>query len=196
MTSFSQTARSIIDAVLKHEPLEATWSGVHDYDAEYPDVSADGFAAARARAATHLATLQRWDPDTLSPDDRIDWHMLVSRLEVELRQADELELFKHSPSLYPSVAIEGVYGLLARDFAPLAERLPSLRSRLSKIPAIFASGRANLTRSPAIWREIAIEETQGAVDFLHETVAPIAREHEQLAPALEAAVANCLPPGS
>ena len=188
MTSFSQIARGIIDDVLKHEPLDATWAGIHDYDAEYPDVTADGFAAARARAAGYLETLRRWQPDALSADDRIDWHMLVSRFEVQLRQADELELHKHSPSLYPSVAIEGVYSLLARDFAPLRDRLPSLRSRLGKIPAILQAGRANLTRSPAIWREIAIEETQGAIDFLHQTVAPLAREHDALAPALDAAV--------
>ena len=188
MTSFSKAAATIIDDVLKHEPLEATWAGVHDYDADYPDVTADGFADARARAAAHLAMLQQWDPHTLSPADRIDWHMLVSRFEVQVREADERELFKYSPSLYPNIAIEGVYALLARDFAPLGERIPALRSRLSKIPAIFEAGRANLTRSPAIWREIAIEETQGTAGFLNETVAPIARKHEALAPALEAAL--------
>jgi uncharacterized protein (DUF885 family) len=188
MTDFSKTATSIIDDVLKHEPLEATWAGVHDYDADYPDVSKDGFAQARTRAATHLERLRRWDPQTLSPSDRIDWHMLAARFEVHIREADELELFKHSPSMYPNVAIEGVYSLLARDFAPLRDRLPSLRSRLSNIPAIFAAARDNLQRSPAIWREIAIEETQGAVDFLQQTVAPIAREHTSLGPALDAAI--------
>jgi len=189
MTEFAQTARTIIDDLLAHEPLEATWAGIHDYDAEYPDVTAAGFAHARDRAKAYLATLRRWDPETLSPADRIDWHMLAARFTVQLREADDLELFKHSPSLYPNVAIEGIYSLLARDFAPLRDRLPTVRSRLSKIPALFDAARANLTNSPAIWREIAIEETDGAIDFLRHTVGPIAHEHGALAPALEGAIA-------
>ncbi len=189
MSDFSQTAHRIIHDVLAHEPLEATWAGIHDHDADYPDVSADGFAQQRTRAKTHLDTLRGWKPEELSASDRIDWHMLVSRFEVQLREAEQLELHKHSPSLYPNVAIEGIYSLLARDFAPLRERLPALTSRLSKIPGIFAAARVNLTRSPAIWREIAIEETEGATEFLRHTVGPIAREHPALTGVLDAAIA-------
>ncbi len=189
MSDFSQTARTIINDVLAHEPLEATWAGIHDYDAEYPDVSAAGFAATRDRAKAHLQTLRRWDTEQLSPSDRIDWHMLVSRFEVQVREADQLELFKHSPSLYPNIAIEGIYSLLARNFAPLHDRLPSLHSRLSKIPQIFSAARVNLKRSPAIWREIAIEETDGATDFLRHTVGSVANEHSSLGPVLDAAIA-------
>ncbi len=189
MSDFSQTARSIINDVLANEPLEATWAGIHDYDANYPDVSADGFAQQRARVKTHLDALRRFKPQELSASDRIDWHMLVSRFEVQLREAEQLELYKHSPSLYPNVAIEGIYSLLARDFAPLRDRLPAIASRLSKIPAIFAAAHVNLTRSPAIWREIAIEETEGATEFLRHTVGPIAQEHDALRGALEGAIA-------
>src|ERR1700730_17871732 len=161
MTDFSHTARAIINDVLKHEPIEATWAGVHDYDAEYPDVTLDGFTHQQARAKTHLAALRRWKPDERSPSDAIDWHMLVSKFEVQLRESEQLQNHKHSPSLYPNVAIEGIYSLLARDYAPLRDRLPALASRLSKIPAIFEAAKTNLKRAPEIWREIAIEETDG-----------------------------------
>src|SRR5579864_6221937 len=153
MSDFSKTARAIIDDILVHEPIEATWAGVHDYDAEYPDVTLDGFAHQQTRARAHLDTLRRWKPDGLSQSDAIDWHMLVSKFEVQLREAEQLQNHKHSPSLYPNVAIEGIYSLLARDYTPLHDRLPALASRLSKIPAIFAAAQTNLTRTPEIWRE-------------------------------------------
>ncbi len=188
MSDFNQTSRRIIDDILAHEPIEATWAGVHDHDANYPDVSKDGFSQLQSLAKTHLATLHRWDPNSLSPTEQIDWHMLVSKFEVQLRELQELELFKHSPSLYSSVAIEGIYSLLARDYAPLADRLPALISRLKKIPSIFAAARANLQRSPAIWRDIAIEETEGAGEFLRGTVGPIAAEHASVASSLDAAL--------
>ncbi|HEV2879280.1 MAG TPA: DUF885 domain-containing protein [Candidatus Eremiobacteraceae bacterium] len=189
MTDFSKIARAIIDDVLQHEPIEATWAGIHDYDANYPDVTLDGFAQQERRAKTHLDTLRRWNPTELSESDRIDWHMLVAKFEVQIRESEQLVSHKHSPSLYPSVAIEGIYSLLARDYAPLRERLPALQSRLSKIPAIFTAARTNLERSPAIWTEIAIEETDGATEFLRHTVGAIAREHGSLDAALEGAIA-------
>ncbi len=188
MTEFARTARAIIDDLLSHEPLEATWAGIHDYDAEYPDVTLDGFMQQRERAKAHLSTLRRYNPGELAPADRIDWHMLVSRFEVQLRESEQLELHKHSPSLYPSVAIDGIYSLLARNFTPLRDRLPALASRLSKIPGIFTAGRTNLKRSPSIWKEIAIEETDGAIDFLRHTVGPIAREHTVLTDGLNGAI--------
>ena len=191
MTDFPQYARAIINDVLKHEPIEATWAGVHDYDAEYPDVTLDGFAHGQARAKAHLDTLRRWKPEELSQSDAIDWHMLVSKFEVQLRESEQLQNHNHSPSLYPNVAIDGIYSLLARDYTPLRDRLPALTSRLSKIPAIFAAARTNLQRAPEIWREIAIEETDGATEFLQQTVGHIAHEHAALQPVLDGAIAAC-----
>lgn len=191
MTEFARCARAIINDVLKHEPIEATWAGVHDYDAEYPDVTLDGFAFQQTRAKTHLDTLRRWKPDDLSQSDAIDWHLLVSKFEVQLRESEQLQNHKHSPSLYPNIAIEGIYSLLARDYAPLRERLPALTSRLSKIPAIFSAARTNLKRAPHIWREIAIEETDGGAEFLQHTVGQIVHEHGTLKTVLDAAIAAC-----
>jgi uncharacterized protein (DUF885 family) len=190
MTEFSAVAQTIVDATLADEPIEATWAGIHAYDAEYPDVTADGFAQLATHAKEHLATLRRFDPSGLEAQEYIDWKMLVSKFDVQLRELAELEAHKHNPSMYPSVAVEGIYSLLARAYAPLAERMPALDSRLGKIPAIFAAGMANLERVPELWREIAIEETEASSQFLRETVGPLARQHGgTLAKNLEAALA-------
>jgi uncharacterized protein (DUF885 family) len=177
MNDFAATARAIVDNILADEPIEATWAGVHTYDAQYPDVSAEGFAALQDHARQHLADLRRYDPQQLDLQDQIDWKLLVSKFEVQLRELAELEPYKHNPSFYPNVAVEGIYSLLARAYAPLSERLSALVSRMSKIPTIFKAGQTNLERSPALWTEIAIEETQATAEFLRETVGPLAREH-------------------
>jgi uncharacterized protein (DUF885 family) len=190
MTEFSAVAQTIVDAILADEPINATWAGIHTYDAEYPDVTADGFVQLATHAKEHLATLRRFDPSGLEAQDCIDWKMLVSKFDVQLRELAELEPHKHNPSMYPSVAVEGIYSLLARAYAPLAERMPALDSRLGKIPAIFAAGMANLARVPELWREIAIEETQASAQFLRETVGPLAHQSGgTLAKNLEAALA-------
>jgi uncharacterized protein (DUF885 family) len=176
MSDFSKTARAIVDDLLAHEPIDATWAGIHAYDADYPDVSADGFAELAHMAKDHLATLRRYDQNALEPQDWIDWKMLVSRFEVQLRELAELEPHKHNPSLYPNLAVEGIYSILARDYAPREKRLPAVISRLAKIPQVLEAGRTNLTRSPAIWTDIAMQETQGAAEFLRLIVGPLAQE--------------------
>ncbi|MBV8222936.1 MAG: hypothetical protein JO293_06205, partial [Candidatus Eremiobacteraeota bacterium] len=44
MTDFAAAAESILLARLKDDPIRATWTGLHDYDAELPDVTPEGLA--------------------------------------------------------------------------------------------------------------------------------------------------------
>jgi uncharacterized protein (DUF885 family) len=164
---------------------------LHDYDGDMPDLSADGFADNERRARDNVRALAAWNVRELSPAERIDHRLLVARFETEAREIAALAPHRHDPSLYANTAVYGVYSLLARDFAPLAGRLPAVQSRLEQIPAAFEAGITNLERSPAIWTEIAIEETQGAAEFLRETIGPHAEDRPQMRTALERALDAC-----
>lgn len=188
MDDFSTAVKRIIDDYLKHEPIEATLAGLHDYDDRLPDLTEDGFTAADLRAKAYLATLDRFAADQLSAADRIDRALLVSRFETRVREHAELAMHRHDPSNYVNVAIAGVYLLLINDFAPMEQRLPALEARLKGIPAVFAAAKANLVRSPAIWTEIAIEEIDGGIAFLQSDLAPLCDSHAQLRGPLERAV--------
>lgn len=188
MKDFAQVCQAIVHDVLKHDPIDATWAGVHEYDAASPDLSLDGFADDQTRAAGHLATLQQWQPDQLKPQELIDWRLLVAHFESELRELREVQPQRHDPSLYPGIAISAIYSLLARDYAPLSDRLPALEARLKALPGFLQAARANLLRSPRIWTEIAIEETEGGAEFLKDTVGVIAAEQPRLQKPLQEAL--------
>jgi uncharacterized protein (DUF885 family) len=188
---FQKAARVMMLDALRRDPIDATWNGLHDHDREVPDLSADGFAEDARCARDNVRALAAWSPESLSPDDRIDHRLLLARFETEARELEALEPQHHDPSLYADTAVNGVYSLLAREFAPLADRLPAVQSRLEQIPALFDAGIENLRTSPAIWTEIAIEETQGAADFLNDVVAPLAVDRAQMRKALDAALASC-----
>jgi uncharacterized protein (DUF885 family) len=173
MSDFAAAAELIIRARLKDNPVNATLAGMHDYDGDLPDYTPDGIAHTRSQIAAHVAILERFTPGDLGPDERLDHRLLASLLDVELREMDELRPTEHDPSLYPSIAAEGVYALLARDFAPLAQRMASVVKRLKNVPSLLATGTRNLTRSPRIWTDIALDETDGARTFLESTVAPL-----------------------
>jgi uncharacterized protein (DUF885 family) len=189
--AFVRAARAMMLDELRHSPIDATWAGLHDYDGDMPDLSADGFADNARRARENIRALAAWDVRELSPAERIDHRLLVARFETAAREIEAVTPHRHEPSLYADAAVNGVYSLLARDFAPVAERLPAVQSRLEQIPAAFEAGIANLERSPAIWTEIAIEETRGAAEFLRDDIGPLASERPQMRSALERALDAC-----
>ena len=187
MSDFNAVAEAIIRARLKDDPVHATWTGVHDYDSELPDVTADGFAHSRNELKAHIATLAAYTPGDLTAGERLDHRLLTSMLEVELRELTELQPEKHDPSLYPSIAADAIYSILAHDYTPLAQRIAHLVARLQKIPALLKAGRDNLVRSPRVWTDIAIDETKGALEFFEATVDPLLREYAEAHAPLRAA---------
>ena len=188
MTEFTGAAETIVHALLADDPVHATWAGLHQYDAELPDVTADGFAQLRATLSAHIARLEDFTPGDLTPDERLDHRLLTAMLQVELRERTELQPERHDPSIYPTIAADGVYSILARAYAPLPQRLPSVVARLQKVPGVFAAAKQNLERSPRIWTEIAIDETQGTLEFYEESVAPLLADHADGRAALAAAM--------
>jgi uncharacterized protein (DUF885 family) len=190
-TAFAAAARTMMLDELRRNPIDATWAGLHEHDGDMPDLSADGFAENARRARENIRALAGWDANRLTPEERIDHRLLVARFETEAREFEAVAPHRHDPSVYADSAVNGVYALLARDFAPLAERIPAVQSRLEKIPAALNAGIANLERSPAIWTEIAIEETQGAAEFLRDVVGPLAAERPAMRSALDRALSAC-----
>jgi uncharacterized protein (DUF885 family) len=179
MTDFAAAADSILLARLKDDPIRATWTGLHDYDSELPDVTPEGIARTQTALAAHIATLEALTPGDLAPNERVDHQLLKSELEVELRELTERRPHAHDPTLYSSLAADAVYSILAREFAPLYERLPSVVARMAKIPALLAVGMRNLERSPKIWTDIALDETQGTIEFYEESVRPLLGDDAQ-----------------
>jgi len=60
--------------------------------------------------------------------------------------------------------------LLARDYAPLPERLRSLAGRLAAVPGSLAAARAALSRMPRVHLETAIAQFDGTIGLVTEVV--------------------------
>ncbi len=108
-----------------------------------------------------------WTASTTSALDvaeQVDLEILRAQLAKRLFALDELR--EHTWN--PLVANPGsaLYLLLARDFAPLPERLTSLAGRLAAVPEALATARASLTTMPAVHVETAIAQFEGTVHLL------------------------------
>ena len=157
-------AQAALDDLLALDPVEATALGEHAHDDRLPDLSEAGLAEHRRILHGHLGLLDGVDDVSLDVAEQVDLEILRAQLAKRLFALDELR--EHTWN--PLVANPGsaLYLLLARDFAPLPERLTSLAGRLAAVPEALATARASLTTMPAVHVETAIAQFEGTLHLL------------------------------
>jgi uncharacterized protein (DUF885 family) len=165
---FRALCEEYVEVSLRHDPVAATGAGIHDYDDRFPDDTPDGL---RERAAWLRDLEQRlvasvpWDE--LPTQARVDFALLRSRLAIRRAEIEEMRLHAKDPSRPLHTALNGVYLLLARPFAPLEDRKELLLARLMAIPDYLEAALAAITAPApemvAIAREVA-ETGPGFVD--------------------------------
>jgi len=195
-TTFEQLGKRYLDEVTALSPVSATWLGDHRFDGELDEVSPEAKQRKAAFCRSCLAELARIPRARLSRANQIDAAMLEHRLRAELWHLEELQEWAWNPMAYTSLAGNAVYGLMARDFAPIAERLGHAAARLEQLPRLLEQARQVLDprRVPKVHAETAIKQNPGIARVLDDMVAP---HLDALAPAerrrLERAMATARP---
>ncbi|MDQ3206317.1 MAG: DUF885 domain-containing protein [Pseudomonadota bacterium] len=171
---FAELSQRWLDGAMRLSPVWATQVGDHRYDHELDDLSAAGRQASLAFNQAMLGELDAIDTARLSRENQVDAAILRNQLRSELWNAQTLQAWAWDPQSYSSLAGGAIYGLMARDFAPLPQRLKSATARMEKIPRIFEQMRANLdpTRVPRIHAETVARQNRGVLTLVDELVLP------------------------
>ena len=190
---FEAIARRYVEEFGRYAPVSATQLGDHRFDAELDDLSAAGRARTLAWVRDLLAELQAVDPGRLSRANQVDAAVLGNQLRYSAWSEEKYRDWSWDPLVYTQLTGQAIYGMLAREFAPLPERLRSVTGRLEKLPRLLEQTRANLvpTRVPAIHAETAVKQNPGVLSLVDKLVVP---HVAQLEPAdrarLEQAIAH------
>ncbi len=93
----------------------------------------------------------------------MDAAILANRLKSEIWHDEVFQEWAWDPNVYNGLAGNALYLLMARDFAPLPDRLRAAASRMTKLPAIFEQARAQLVpaRVPAIHAQTVAKQNKG-----------------------------------
>ncbi len=194
MPTFQERFTTFLDDYFVLHPTLATATGDHRYDDRWPDVTNAGRDARLALVDRWMAELGALGGADLSADEAIDRDLIVMELEAE--RFAETELREHTWDAMTWIYLlgDGIFNLIARDFAPLADRLASVAGRLEGLPAVIDGAKAALT-GPGDGRpvgrfqtETAIEQLPGIVELVGDALA----EAEKAAPD-DAAVAAIRP---
>ncbi|MDH4290963.1 MAG: DUF885 domain-containing protein, partial [Aquincola sp.] len=171
---FEALSQRFIGEFGRYSPVYATALGDHRFDGELDDLSPAGRAATLAWARAALAELQSIDRGALSRANQVDAAMLDNQLRYAIWSEETFRDWSWDPLVYTQLTGQALYGLLAREFAPLPDRLRSLTSRLEQLPRLLEQARANLVpaRVPAIHAETAVKQNPGVMSLVDGLVVP------------------------
>jgi uncharacterized protein (DUF885 family) len=172
--AFDILANQYLSDLTLFSPVSATYIGDHSADDQLDEVD----AAARARTndlyEKYRDALVAIDRDELSRANQVDAELLSAEVESGLWSLNTLQSWAWNPLTYVGTSGSAIYGLVARDFAPINERLNNVSARLEQIPRFLEQSRSSLVpeRVPKIHAETAIRQNPGLNSIIENMIVP------------------------
>jgi len=168
-TSLSALYDAYLDNRAKLDPNWASDVGIHTWDRLLTRFDDTTRAGLRSLVEENLKRLRGLDLERVTSDERLDSTLWRAQLETELYDVDRRDERRIMPDL-PLGAIDTIYVMLLKDYAPLAERARNALERLRQIPIVVEDIRTRLESPPRVWTEMAIEDGEGAASGIDEIV--------------------------
>ena len=172
---FNEFVDEYFDSSFRFSPSRATSVGIHDYDRELDDRSREAIEARITQLHGYLELLNEIDRSGLSFDEKIDAEALETSIRSDLFDSETLRTWETNPMDYVSMPGGAVGDLIKRDFAPAAQRLASVTSRLRQVPFVYEAARRNLRNPPREFTDLAIRMAHGSAGYLENDVAAWAK---------------------
>lgn len=172
--AFEALADRYIADIPLFSPASATWIGDHSADAELDQVDAAARDRLRDAYQVYADALDEIDRDALSRANQVDYELLHASIDSSIWSLDTLQEWAWNPLYYVNRAGSSIYNLVARDFAPVEERLGNAASRLEQFPRFLQQARTSLQpeRVPKIHAETAVKQNLGVVSIIENMIIP------------------------
>jgi hypothetical protein len=156
-------------------PVNATFVGVHKFDAKLPDYSEEGLEDFQGSMEGLIERRER-GLKTSNRIEEIDLELATNFLLIQLEELKGLHFQRGNPAIYSSEAIFGLISLCLREFGPRSEAISSMVARMKAIPALLEQGKSNVASAPRDWTSEAIRQCDGAIKFLESGVKILAND--------------------
>lgn len=175
MDEFDRLAEEYFAASYRASPTTATELGIHSFDDQLDDLSKKGLRSFAALIKDFRARFEGLSPASLADGAATDRRLIMADIESSLLSLEVIRDWERDPSYYVTTPLFSIFLLASRNFAPLQERVHNLTARLELLPGLLATGRTNLRHPPRVLTEIAIEETEGAIEFCSSLIPRLSR---------------------
>jgi uncharacterized protein (DUF885 family) len=168
--AFARLADDYVAGYLIWRPQLGTSLGLHEYDGMMTDFSPGSLQTELQRLKYFERRLSELPAEQLAPRAYYDYRLLRRAIQREIFSFEGMETYSRNPMTYAGALDVNIY--LKRDYAPLEERVRSITAVLKQAPLLFSAARANLAEVlPRPQVETAIEQANGAADFLNKDLA-------------------------
>ncbi|MCU0707794.1 MAG: DUF885 domain-containing protein [Pirellula sp.] len=173
--------QSFLEEECRIHPAFASAMGNHNHDHELDDLTPEARANDVERYRDWLKRISASiDLNALPRSSQIDAEIWMHALRYRIWQATETDDFANDPRVYLTYASDSVFGLLTQSTLPKHRNVENAARRISLIPTVVAAAKQSIKNPPKILTEIAIQRTQGAIDFYEEGIFVLADESRQL----------------
>ncbi len=171
---FNDLTKRWLDGSLKLSPVSATQVGDHRFDSEIDDMSEAGRKARSDFSKSALAGLDALDRSKLNRANQVDVAILSNQLRSDQWDDEVLQSWTWDPLVYNGLAGNALYLPMAREFAPLPDRLRSATARMEKLPALLKQTRENLqpARVPLVHAQTVAKQNKGISSIADSLIAP------------------------
>lgn len=165
--------RAFADLVADHfrdhvarNPGYATQLGIHDHDDRLADLSRGAILGAIETERRFEGALAALDPAGLSPETAFERELALHAARRRRFTLEEHRAWERRANAVDEVA-DAYFFLLARPFAPIAERLDALTGRLDATPAAIGAVRDRLGSHPVrLWLAQELDALAGMPELI------------------------------
>ena len=166
-------SRRYLDILFDASPITATFYGVHLHDDRLDEVTAERLDAFTRRLSELRAEVAAVVPG--SPEEAADRDALAAQLANHLLVEEVERPWRRNPFEAATAVPSAILLLVAREFAPLEERLGNVALRLEAAPRFLAQAEELLDEPcPLLWRRMAVGAARGGAGFLTGTLGAVA----------------------
>ena len=204
---FAELSDQFMKDSLALSPSSASQAGYHKHvdpktgktielDALLDDLS---LAAMAEQRAFYQRWRERFHNETpvsaLDPQDAADWQLIDDQIGLNLLEFDKIQNYRHNPTVPVELIGNALFLPLTQNYAPHDVRVGHVLSRVKAIPLLLTQVKQYLSDSDPIFISTAIEENDGNIDLVENTIAaeipagsPLKAEYHKVAPPAIAAL--------
>src|SRR5262249_48291820 len=146
--AFNSLLDQFLDFYYPLHPSAATAAGFHQFDTKLEDFTAAGQEEIMRGLKNYLAKFQALDGSKLPPDTAADLDWMISNIQGELLEIEDIQPWRKDPEVYSGTATNSIFIVMKRNFAPPEARLRSVIARERQIPKALEAARQNLQNPP------------------------------------------------
>jgi uncharacterized protein (DUF885 family) len=181
---FRAVVDDVLDGYFRQYPVDATEKGQHAFDGAWPDLTDAGRQARITWLTDAKAQVQAVETSSLGRDELIDRRVLLDYLAAARFGEEALDEGAWNPLSYVYLFGNGLFLLVAREFAPPADRLRSAVSRMRGLPDALGQARQALTAGGGrpvsrFHTEKSVERMLGLLDLVDTAVEEAAALDDQ-----------------